>query len=187
MAFSPQDFSNRPGFYRPQADINVTPLVDVMLVLLIIFMVTAPLLAAGMKVDLPQAKAARPLNPKEPIVVAVGKDGKLALGAEQIDPADLVQLVKLKMGDDPARVVHLRGDKDAAYGQMVAVLDELATNGITHIAIVTESGKREAGKPKSGKSESGKSESGKSESGKSESGKPAGAPSPAPVAPEPGK
>jgi len=172
MAFSPQDFSNRPRFYRPQADINVTPLVDVMLVLLIIFMVTAPLLAAGMKVDLPQAKAARPLNPKEPIVVAVGKDGKLALGAEQIDPADLVQLVKLKMGDDPARVVHLRGDKDAAYGQMVAVLDELATNGITHIAIVTESGKREAGKP---------------ESGKSESGKPAGAPSPAPVAPEPGK
>jgi biopolymer transport protein ExbD/biopolymer transport protein TolR len=71
------------------------------------------------------------------------------------------------MGDDPARVVHLRGDKDAAYGQMVAVLDELATNGITHIAIVTESGKREAGK--------------------SESGKPAGARSPGLAAPEPGK
>jgi biopolymer transport protein TolR len=99
-----------------------------------------------MKVDLPQARAARPLNPKEPIVVVVGKDGKLALGAEQIDPADLVQLVKLKMGDDPARVVHLRGDKEAPYGRMVAVLDELATNGITHIAIVTESGKAESGK-----------------------------------------
>ena len=171
MAFSPQDYTNRPGFYRPQADINVTPLVDVMLVLLIIFMVTAPLLAAGMKVDLPQARAARPLNPKEPIVVVVGKDGKLALGAEQIDPADLVQLVKLKMGDDPARVVHLRGDKEAPYGRMVAVLDELATNGITHIAIVTESGKT-----------TGKSEIGKSETGKSE-----GARAPAPVAPEPGK
>jgi biopolymer transport protein ExbD/biopolymer transport protein TolR len=142
MGFSPQDFSNRPGFYRPQADINVTPMVDVMLVLLIIFMVTAPLLAAGMKVDLPQANAARPLNPREPIVVAVGKDGKLALGAESVDPEDLVRLVKLKMGGDPTLVVHVRGDKDAAYGAMVSVLDELATNGITHIAIVTESGKR---------------------------------------------
>jgi biopolymer transport protein ExbD/biopolymer transport protein TolR len=144
MAFSPTDPPGRPGFFRPQADINVTPMVDVMLVLLIIFMVTAPLLAAGVKVELPQARAARPLDPKEPIVVAVGKDGKLALGAEAIDAADLVQLVKLKMGDDPSRVVHLRGDKDAAYGQMVAVLDQLATNGITHIAIVTESGKKGA-------------------------------------------
>ncbi len=86
--------------------------------------------------------------------MVVGKDGKLALGAEQIDPADLVQLVKLKMGDDPARVVHLRGDKEAAYGRMVAVLDELATNGITHIAIVTESGKTRNGKPESGESAS---------------------------------
>ena len=144
MAFSPTDPSSRPGFFRPQADINVTPMVDVMLVLLIIFMVTAPLLAAGMKVDLPQANAARPLNPKEPIVVAVAKDGKIAVGAETIDPADLVQLVKLKIGDDPSRVVHLRGDKDAAYGQVVAVMDELATNGITHIAIVTEAGKKAA-------------------------------------------
>ena len=142
MGFSPQDYGNRPGFYRPQADINVTPLVDVMLVLLIIFMVTAPLLAAGMKVDLPQANAARPLNPREPIVVSVGKDGKLALGAEPVDPEDLVRLVKLKIGDDPTRVIHVRGDKDAAYGTMVGVLDELATNGITHIAIVTEAGKK---------------------------------------------
>ena len=141
MAFSTGDHSSRPGFFRPQADINVTPMVDVMLVLLIIFMVTAPLLAAGMKVDLPQAKAAQPLNPKEPVVVVVGKDGKLALGGEAIDPADLVQLVKLKIGDDSRRVVHLRGDRDAPYGEVVAVLDQLASNGITHIAIVTDSGR----------------------------------------------
>jgi biopolymer transport protein ExbD/biopolymer transport protein TolR len=143
MAFSASGPS-RTGFHRPQADINVTPLVDVMLVLLIIFMVTAPLLAAGMKVDLPQAKTAQPLNPKEPIVVIVGKDGKVALGADSIDPADLVQLVRAKMGDDATRVVHLRGDKDVAYGQVVAVMDQLATNGITHIAMVTESGKKPA-------------------------------------------
>ncbi len=140
MGFSPQGFSGRPGFFRPQADINVTPLVDVMLVLLIIFMVTAPLLAAGMKVQLPQANAAHPLNPREPIVIAVGKNGRLAVGAEAVEPADLAQMVKLKLGDDFSRVVHVRGDRDAPYGQVVAVLDQLASNGITHIAIVTEPG-----------------------------------------------
>jgi biopolymer transport protein ExbD/biopolymer transport protein TolR len=150
MGFSPSQ-SNRPGFYRPQSDINVTPLVDVMLVLLIIFMITAPLLTAGMKVELPQARAARPLNPKEPVVVAVARDGKLAVGAEPVDAADLVQLVKLKLGDDPNRVVHLRGDKEVAYGQMVAVLDQLATNGITHIAIVTETGQKGNAPPEPGK------------------------------------
>jgi biopolymer transport protein TolR len=161
MGFSPSD-SNRPGFYRPQAEINVTPLVDVMLVLLIIFMITAPLLTAGMKVQLPQAQAARPLNPKEPVVVIVARDGGLAVGAEPVAAADLVQLVKLKLGDDPGRVVHLRGDKDVPYGQMVAILDQLATNGITHIAIVTDTGK--------------------------DSGKKADAPPAAPTpAPEPGK
>ena len=128
----------------PVADINVTPMVDVMLVLLIIFMVTAPLLTAGMKVQLPQAQAARPLNPKEPVVVVVGKDGKLAVGDQAVELADLAQLVKLKLGDDSERVVHLRGDKEAAYGQMVAALDELATHGITHIAIVTDSGRKSA-------------------------------------------
>jgi biopolymer transport protein ExbD/biopolymer transport protein TolR len=145
MAFSPSE-PNRPGFYRPQADINVTPLVDVMLVLLIIFMITAPLLTAGMKVQLPQAQAARPLNPKEPVVVVVGRDGGLAVGAETVSSADLVQLVKLKLGDDAGRVVHLRGDKDVPYGQMVAVLDQLATNGITHIAIVTDAGRNAGAK-----------------------------------------
>ncbi|MGO8740217.1 ExbD/TolR family protein [Rhodoblastus sp.] len=135
----------RPGFFRPQADINVTPMVDVMLVLLIIFMVTAPLLTAGMKVQLPQAHAARPLDPKEPVVVVVGRDGQLAVGDEKVAAADLVQLVKLKLGDDLTRVVHLRGDKEVAYGRMVETLDRLASNGITHIAIVTDASKFGAG------------------------------------------
>jgi biopolymer transport protein TolR len=146
MGFSPQQPHRLPGFYRPQAEINVTPLVDVMLVLLIIFMVTAPLLAAGVKVDLPQARAARPLDPREPIVVAIGKDGGVSVGAERVEPADLAEIVKLKLGDDLSRVVHLRGDRDAPYGRIVAALDQLASHGITHIAIVTETG----GAPASG-------------------------------------
>ncbi len=90
-----------------------------------------------MKVDLPQASAAAPLDPKEPIVVTVGKDGKLSLGTDEISPERLVEAVEARLGDDRTRVVHLRGDKDAAYGDVVAVMDRLATNGITHIAIVT--------------------------------------------------
>ncbi len=89
MAFPTRKSAAGEGLYQPQADINVTPLVDVMLVQLIIFMVTAPLLATGVKVELPQARAAQPLNPKEPVVVTVGKDGKVFLGPDEI-PAEML-------------------------------------------------------------------------------------------------
>ncbi len=128
----------RPGGFRPQADINVTPLVDVMLVLLIIFMVTAPLMSAGVKVDLPQAKASQQLNPKEPIVVIIGKDGQVALGGETVDRADIAARVKLEIGDDAERIVHLKGDKDAPFGEIVAVMDDLASQGIVRLAILTD-------------------------------------------------
>ena len=80
MALSPRKIGE--GLYQPLADINVTPLVDVMLVLLIIFMVTAPMLATGIKVNLPSAKTAQPLENKEPVVVVVAKDGSLSVGKE---------------------------------------------------------------------------------------------------------
>ncbi|CAN2534636.1 Tol-Pal+system+protein+TolR [Methylocapsa aurea] len=147
MAGLPTRFKNGDSLYQPLADINVTPLVDVMLVLLIIFMVTAPLLAKGMKVNLPQAKAAQPLNPKEPIVVAVSKDGKVALGADEVSPEALVDGIKAMMGTDTSRVVHVRGDKEANYGEVIAVMDKLATNGITHIAILTDSRPKGAATP----------------------------------------
>jgi biopolymer transport protein TolR len=135
----PTRFKNNNDLYQPLADINVTPLVDVMLVLLIIFMVTAPLLAKGVKVNLPQASAAQPINQKDPIVVTVGKDGKVSLGADQVSEDALIDGIHAMMGDDLARVVHVRGDTEAVYGEVVAVMDKLATHGITHIAIMTNS------------------------------------------------
>ena len=135
----PSRMKQNSDLYQPLADINVTPLVDVMLVLLIIFMVTAPLLAKGVKVNLPQAKAAQPLNQKDPIIVTVGKEGKISLGNDLVTPDTLVDGIRAAMGDDLARVVHVRGDTDAVYGEVVAVMDKLATNGITHIAIMTNS------------------------------------------------
>ncbi len=135
----PARFKKNNDLYQPLADINVTPLVDVMLVLLIIFMVTAPLLAKGVKVNLPQASAAQPLNQKDPIVVSVGKDGKVSLGGDAVTMETLIDGIRAMMGGDTSRVVHVRGDTEAVYGEVVGVMDKLATNGITHIAIMTNS------------------------------------------------
>ena len=143
MALPARDEPPADDLYPPLADINVTPLVDVMLVLLIIFMVTAPLLAAGVKVDLPKASATRPLDPEVPIVVTVGKDGALWLGRDAIAADRLAEAVEAALGDDRSRVVRLSGDKDAAYGDVVAVMDRLASRGITHIAILTAPGAAE--------------------------------------------
>jgi biopolymer transport protein TolR len=139
MALPTRSKGNGNDLYQPLADINVTPLVDVMLVLLIIFMVTAPLLAKGVKVNLPQAKAAQPLNQKDPIVVTVSKGGAISLGTEALSPDALIDGIRAMMGEDTTRVVHVRGDTEAVYGEVVAVMDKLATNGITHIAIMTNS------------------------------------------------
>ena len=89
MALSPRKIGE--GLYQPLADINVTPLVDVMLVLLIIFMVTAPMLATGIKVNLPSAKTAQPLENKEPVVVAVAKDGSLSVGRDAVSRGELAE------------------------------------------------------------------------------------------------
>src|SRR5213082_1647919 len=80
---------SRRAKFRPMAEINVTPMVDVMLVLLIIFMVTAPLLAVGVPVDLPKSTAALLTQPKEPVVLSLDRDGGTFIGNKQVDPGDL--------------------------------------------------------------------------------------------------
>ncbi len=124
------------GLYQPLADINVTPLVDVMLVLLIVFMVTAPMLAAGIKINLPSARTARPLESKNLVVVVVAKDGAISVGKDRVSPDQLAAAVKAKLADSNG-IVQLRGDREAAYGDVVSVMDELAANGIARIAIVS--------------------------------------------------
>ena len=141
MAFGSSRDPGR-GLYQPLADINVTPLVDVMLVLLIVFMITAPMLAAGLPVNLPQARTAQPLDPKEPVIVTVGKDGKLSLASDPIARDKLAEAVRAKLGSD-TRAVHVRGDREAAYGEIIAVMDELARNGLTRIALVANARDRD--------------------------------------------
>jgi len=133
------------GLYQPLAEINVTPLVDVMLVLLIIFMVTAPMLATGIKVNLPSASTAAPLETKAPVIVSVAKDGGVAVARDIVPRDRLVQTVKDKLADSNG-VVQLRGDRDAPYGDIVSVMDDLAANGVTRIAIVS-GGRKPARQP----------------------------------------
>jgi biopolymer transport protein TolR len=143
MAMKPRKVGE--GLYQPLADINVTPLVDVMLVLLIIFMVTAPLLASGVKVNLPSARTAEPLDARNPVVVSIAKDGAVAVGKDPVARDVLAATVKMRLGESNG-IVQLRGDKEAAYGDVVAIMDELAANGVTRIAIVS-SGRRSASAP----------------------------------------
>ncbi|MBB3220018.1 protein TolR [Pseudoduganella umbonata] len=128
----------------PVSDINVTPLVDVMLVLLIIFMVAAPMMAAGVKVDLPTSNA-RPLEePKAPIVVSIDAAGTVYVnqtavdGGDSANPGNLVELVAREAGGDKERRVHLRGDQTLAYGSIVRTMGALNDAGYARIALVSE-------------------------------------------------
>jgi biopolymer transport protein ExbD len=135
MALEPRDGG---GLDAPLAEINVTPFVDVMLVLLVIFMITAPMLATGMRVNLPRATTAQPLNPAEPLIVVIGKDGKLFVGAEATTREELVATLKARLTPDDARPVQIKGDRETPYGDVVAVLDLLSAGGLARIAIATE-------------------------------------------------
>jgi biopolymer transport protein TolR len=125
-------------------EINVVPYIDVMLVLLIIFMITAPLLAQGVKVELPQASA-KPIDQeaKEPLVVTVDTKGNLYLnlGEHEKEPVgddDLVRRVRLVLKQQPDVPVLVRGDKDAAYGHVVYAMTLLQQAGAPSVGLLTQ-------------------------------------------------
>jgi biopolymer transport protein TolR len=125
--------------YAPMAEINVTPMVDVMLVLLVIFMVTAPLLTVGVPVDLPKTKAAAMNNDDKPLVVSVRKDGAIYLQDTQIDMDSLGPRLAAITASKPDTTVYVRADQDINYGVFAQVLAELQANGITKIGLVNDS------------------------------------------------
>jgi len=121
------------------ADINVTPLVDVMLVLLIIFMIAAPMLHQGIEVALPRAQAAPlPMRMEDPLVLSIDRDGKIFLRSTPVEIEDLVDQIKAQTearGDDS---VFLKGDREVPYGRIIEVLDVLHRGGIVHVGMVTD-------------------------------------------------
>jgi biopolymer transport protein TolR len=125
---------------RVMSEINVTPMVDVMLVLLIIFMVSAPLLTVGVPIDLPQSQAKTLDQDKEPLTVSVNDKGQIFLQNSEIAVDDLIpkmQAVAQARGGVEARV-YVRGDKKVDYGTMMQVMGRLSSAGFHRVALVTE-------------------------------------------------
>lgn len=128
----------RRGGYRPMADINVTPLVDVMLVLLIVFMVTAPLLTVAVPIDLPKTQAQSLRQDKEPLVISVDSKGFVYLQESKSDLADLVAKLKAITGANPEARIFVRGDKGVPYGRIMEVMGTISAAGYSKVALVAE-------------------------------------------------
>jgi len=120
------------------ADINVTPLVDVMLVLLIIFMVTAPMMTQGLDVDLPETTAKALRQQDEPLVVTVGKDGKITLGKVPVDRPMLRQQLARLPEEQKKQPIYLRADKNVPYGTVATVMADIRTAGCEKLGMVTQ-------------------------------------------------
>ena len=126
------------GRYRPLAEINVTPLVDVMLVLLIIFMVTAPLMSSAVNVDLPKASANPVGQDSEPITVTVDSAGKVYMGDSEVQLPDLVTRLQAVAKDQKDRRIFVRGDKSNSYGRIIEVMGTIVQGGFSKVALLSE-------------------------------------------------
>ena len=129
------------GRYRPMSEINVTPLVDVMLVLLVVFMVTAPLLTVGVPVELPQTQAPPINEPKEPTVITVQRDGELYIQETKVPTDSLVSRLQAITGNNADAVLYVRGDKEINYGRVLEVMSLVTAAGFHKVSLVAEAPK----------------------------------------------
>lgn len=130
-------FRRRQNF-SPIADINVTPMVDVMLVLLVIFMITAPLLQVGVPVDLPKTSAQQVGGKEEPLVVSVNSKGEVFLGETPYDIPALAAKLKAVHQEKPDQRVFMRGDKTVDYGKMMEVMGVVIDSGFRQLGLLGE-------------------------------------------------
>jgi len=124
--------------HRPMSEINMTPFIDVMLVLLIIFMVAAPLLTTGVPLDLPQTAAAALNVDKQPLIISIKADGKLFLMENEVAPADLLPKLQAIAKTGPEERIFVRGDKTVAYGKVADLMAILTSAGYKKVALVNE-------------------------------------------------
>ena len=144
MAFGGFERGRAPS--QPMAEINVTPLVDVMLVLLAIFIITAPLLASAIKLDLPKAEAPAAASPVEVVQLAIDADGALHWNNEAIGVDALAGLLERAARRSPQPELHLRADKATRYEQLARVMAAAQKAGLTRIGFVTDPPEAAAGK-----------------------------------------
>lgn len=138
MGMSTGDNLSRAGTYKPMAEINVTPLVDVMLVLLIIFMVTSPMMISGVNVDLPETQAAQVNPPQEPLSVSINAKGEIFLQETKITEDQLApKLIAISKENQDLRIF-VRGDKHLDYGKVMKVVGLINGAGFNKVALITD-------------------------------------------------
>ena len=123
---------------EPMSEINVTPFVDVMLVLLIVFMVTAPLLTVGVEVDLPKTKAGAINADAAPLVVSIKSDGSLYLQETVVEPEALIPRLKAISDANPDVRIFVRGDRAVSYGEVLSVMGRIQSAGFEKVALVAK-------------------------------------------------
>jgi len=138
MAMSPSSYGSDDGGYRPMAEINVTPLVDVMLVLLVIFMVTAPLMMVGVPVQLPKTSAAKVSQTTKPVVVSINREGKIFLREEEIAADALLGRLAALKKEAPEAPVYVRADKTIPYGRVMEAMGVVTQAGFARVSLIAE-------------------------------------------------
>lgn len=130
----------RRGGGSAMTDINMTPMIDVMLVLLIVFMVTAPMMTAGIPVDLPKTKATTQSNDQtEPLIITINKNDKLYIQDTEVPANALVERLKAITAANPDQRIFIRGDQGLNYGKVVSLMGQLTAAGFNRVALVAES------------------------------------------------
>ena len=124
--------------YQPMAEINVTPFVDVMLVLLVVFMVTAPLLTVGVKVDLPQAEAEVIQGNDEPLTVSINDLGQIFVQEAPVESSELVPRLKAITGENADIRIFVRGDEKVNYGLVMELMSSINVAGFNKVALITK-------------------------------------------------
>lgn len=140
MAMGPILGPGRRGRRSPMAEINVTPMVDVMLVLLIIFMVTAPLLATGVQVDLPESKAAALDQEREPVAISIDSAGAVFVDDAAVERSALgprLEQIAASSGEEGGPRIFLRADRGLDYGRVMEVMGEINRAGLRRVALVS--------------------------------------------------
>lgn len=131
-------FTSRGGHTQTAlAEINITPLVDVVLVLLVIFMLTAPVLQSGIQVNVPKTKTVREIT-EQRTVVTINKDNEVFLNDKPVNLNDLPNILRSQNTDTTKQVIYLRADEKVAFGAFASVMDAVKQSGITNVSIVTQ-------------------------------------------------
>ncbi|PPR41133.1 MAG: Biopolymer transport protein ExbD [Alphaproteobacteria bacterium MarineAlpha5_Bin12] len=130
--------NKRKRQYQPMSEINVTPFVDVMLVLLIVFMVTAPLLTVGIPIDLPKVKADALTDQKDPLEISIKLNGEVYLGDNIINVENLIQTIEAITEENFESRIYVRGDRGIAYGRVMEIISMINNAGYRRVALVTQ-------------------------------------------------